>query len=682
MSAHVTRRDFLATAGLAASACALPRAFGAGSEQRPNILVIMADDMGYSDIGCFGGEIHTPNLDALAAGGLRMTQFYNTARCCPSRASLLSGLYSHQTGVGWMAADWDKPGYRGYLSDRCVTIAEVLRPAGYTTLMAGKWHVGEERPHWPVDRGFDEYYGLVSGGSNYWRLDPGRVFARNDQALVPDAPGFYLTDAFTDNALSFLDKYGGKQKPFFLYLAYTSPHWPLHAWPEDIQKYRGQYLIGWDELRRRRYQRMIEMGIVKKEWPLSPRDSVAPAWETLSEEKKRDMDLRMAIYAAQVDRMDQNIGRVVRKLRQLGQLDNTLILFLSDNGGCAEGGAFGFDRATGPLGTAESYSSYGLAWANASNTPFRRFKHWVHEGGISTPLIAHWPAVIKACGETTDQPGHIIDLMATCVDVAGAHYPRERDGKQIVPLEGESLAPILREGQRKGHDALYWEHEGNRAVRQGDWKLVSRFPRHWELYNLRQDRTEQHDLAQAQPARVKEMVAMYVAWARRSQVLPWPVRRPPSSDKREFVLKAGDQLEGKEVPNIADTAFTVSAVVEATGDGVIVAQGGSQVGFSLLVEDGKPAFAVRSWEATTTIRADQSILGKRAVLRAQLDQEGAMTLWIDQTKAAAGAAPILIHTVPGEGLSVGRDAGNPVGAYAAPSPFHGTIHELRLTLER
>ncbi|MBE7558299.1 sulfatase-like hydrolase/transferase [bacterium] len=425
---------------------------------------------------------------------------------------------------------------------------------------------------------------------------------------------------------------------------------------------------------------MIGMGIVRKEWPLTPRDSVAPAWDSLGEDRKRDLDLRMAIYAAQVDRMDHNIGRVVQRLRQLGRLDNTLILFLADNGGCAEGGPFGFDRGEGPLGTADSYSSYGLGWANASNTPFRRYKHWVHEGGIATPLIAHWPAVIKARGTLSDQPGHIIDLMATCLDVAGAKYPREFGGHEITPLEGKSLLPILEGKKRKGHEAIFWEHEGNRAVRAGDWKLVSRFPGKWELYNLQEDRTELHDLAAEHPRKVRELEALYKQWAERSQVLPWPVRTPPSSGRREFVLKVGDRLEGGEVPNIAETALRVSASVTATGDGVIVAQGGSQAGFALSVEDGRPAFTVRSWQATTTIRSGQSILGRKVTLRAQLDENGAMTLWIDDEKTAKGSAPILIHTVPGEGLFVGRDPGNPVGAYAAPSAFAGTIHEVRLTL--
>ena len=496
--------------------CAVRSAESAGAA-RPNIVIIMADDMGFSDLGCYGSEIRTPNIDALAAGGLRFTQFYNTARCCPTRAALLTGLYPHQAGVGHMTSDRNRPAYRGFLNDRCVTIAEALRQAGYRTLMTGKWHVGEARPHWPVDRGFDRYYGLVSGGSNYFRLDPGRIMARGDQPCSPSGERFYLTDAFTDAAVEFLDGQGGSDKPFFLYVAYTAPHWPLHAWPEDIARYRGKYKIGWDELRRRRHARQIELGLVEARWPLTPRDSEAPAWADAP--NKDDLDLRMAVYAAQIDRMDQNVGRIVAKIRQLEQTDNTLIMFLSDNGGCAE--VVDHGKPGVPAGDKDSFLSYGLPWANASNTPFRLYKHWVHEGGISTPLIAHWPAVIRQHGGITSQVGHVIDLMATCIDVAGAEYPASFHEKPIIPLEGKSLLPTFRGQQRAGHDAIFWEHEGNRAVRQGKWKLVSRYPGKWELYDLEADRTELHDLAADHPDKVKELTSLYDRWAQRAGVVPW-----------------------------------------------------------------------------------------------------------------------------------------------------------------
>jgi arylsulfatase len=485
--------------------------------QRPNIVIIMADDMGFSDLGCYGSEIATPNIDRLAAGGLRFTQFYNTARCCPTRGCLLTGLYPHQAGVGHMVGKGPAPAYQGYLNDRCVTIAEVLRKGGYRTLMAGKWHVGEERPHWPCDRGFDEYFGLISGASNYFRLDPGRKMARNNEPFEPSGDRFYMTDAFADQAVKFLDKYGREPAPFFLYLAYTSPHWPLHAWPEDVAKYRGKYKSGWDALRERRHKQQIALGIVDARWPLSPRDPKAPAWADAAD--KDNLDLRMAVYAAQIDRMDQNIGKVLSTIGEIGAEQNTLVLFLADNGGCAEK----VDRGTPGVfaGHKDSFLSYGLPWANASNTPFRLYKHWVHEGGISTPLIAYWPAVIEKRAAITREVGHLIDLMATCVDVSGVEYPATYNGKPISPMEGKSLMPIFRTGTRGGHEAIYWEHEGNRAVREGKWKLVSRHPDEWELYDLDADRTELNNLADKYPDRVQAMADKYKAWADRCGVLPW-----------------------------------------------------------------------------------------------------------------------------------------------------------------
>ncbi len=489
---------------------------GAQSKPRPNIVLIMADDMGFSDIGCYGGEIQTPNLDRLAKGGVRFTHFYNTARCCPTRAALLTGLYNHQAGVGHMVNNRGTPAYQGYLNDRCVTIAEALRPAGYRTLMTGKWHVGENRPHWPCDRGFEHYYGLISGGSNYFRLDKGRKMAVDNEPHTPSGDRFYMTDAFSDHAVNFADEYSGKKDPFFLYLAYTAPHWPLHAWPEDIARYRGKYRIGWDELRKRRHGRQIEMGIVDKRWPLTPRDAKVPGWNDV--QNPDEWDLRMSVYAAQIHRMDQGIGRLVAKLEEKKQLDNTLIMFLADNGGCAEENIGG--EVPGAPGPADSFTSL-TPWANASNTPFRLYKHWVHEGGISTPFIAHWPDRIRKRGGLTNQPGHLIDVMATCLDVSGAAYPAQRNGTPITPLEGRALTPILEGRRRNAHPALYWEHEGNRAVREGDWKLVSRHPGDWELYDLKADRTELNNLAAANTDRVGRMKKMYEAWAGRCGVVEW-----------------------------------------------------------------------------------------------------------------------------------------------------------------
>jgi len=486
---------------------------------RPNIVVIFVDDMGYSDIGCYGSRIQTPNLDGMAARGIRFSQFYNTPRCCPSRAALLTGLYPHQAGIGHMVGDYGKPGYRGFLNDRCATIAEALRLGGYRTLMSGKWHVGEQRPHWPVDRGFDQHVGLISGASNYWKLDTQRQMAVNGDPFVPEGDGFYMTDFITDRAVDFIGRYGGDaDTPFFLYTAYTAPHWPLHAWPEDIERYRGTYACGWDAVRDERLARQIETGIIQDKWPMTPRDPKAPPWAEVGD--KEALDLKMAVYAAQVDRMDQGVGRILAALREAGCEDNTLVMFLSDNGGCAEE----IDRGEPgvPPGPKESFVSYGLPWANASNTPFRLYKHWVHEGGIATPFIAQWPAGIQAPGRTTHQVGHIIDVMATALDVAGVEHPAEVDGSPVQPLEGVSLRGILEDEPWEGHDVLYWEHEGNKAVRQGRWKLVCKHPGAWELYDMAADRTELNDLSDRHADKAAELAALYDVWARRCNVEPWP----------------------------------------------------------------------------------------------------------------------------------------------------------------
>jgi len=492
---------------------------------RPNIVIIMADDMGFSDLGCYGSEIATPALDQLADKGLRFTQFYNTARCCPTRASLLTGMASHAAGVGHMVENKGKPGYAGHLNNRCVTIAEVLGVAGYRTYMSGKWHVGEQRPHWPVDRGFQRSYSLVSGGSNYFRLDPGRTLARDDQRIEPEA-NWYITDAITDNAVGFLKEHKAGE-PFFMYVAYTSPHWPLHAHADDIAKYRGKYKIGWDELRKRRHARQIELGIVDKSWPITPRDPQVPAWEDVKDQD--DADLRMAVYAAQIDRMDQGIGKIVEQLTAMSALEDTLILCLADNGGCAE--IINRGKPGVPAGGADSFLSYGVGWANASNTPFRMYKHWVHEGGVSSPLIAHWPAGLKRKG-ITQEPGHLVDLMATCVDLAGAEYPKTFKEREIAPLAGTSLKPVF-DGQSRSPDhTIYWEHEGNRAVRRGNWKLVAKFKGPWELYDLAADRTEMNNLAKSQPEKVQQLTGLWNDWAARNNVLPWEeVNKPKGPGK-------------------------------------------------------------------------------------------------------------------------------------------------------
>ncbi|HOC56135.1 MAG TPA: arylsulfatase [Verrucomicrobiota bacterium] len=521
-------------------------AVAATAGPRPNIAVILVDDMGFSDLGCYGSEIPTPNLDKLAARGLRFTQFYNTGRCCPTRASLLTGLYPHQAGVGHMVTDRKQPGYRGNLNDRCVTIAEVLRGAGYRTAMAGKWHVTRyteptveaEKANWPRQRGFDHYFGVIKGTANYFRPDS---LARENEHIQPPPDGFYTTDAFVDNAIKFIDD-GDKSKPFFLYLAFNAPHFPLMAPAEEIAKFRGKYRVGWDKLRERRHARQIELGIVDKAWPMAPRPPEVNPWESLTPAQQDRFDHIMAIYAAVVTRMDAAVGRFVEGLRQRRALDNTLILFLSDNGGNAETGPDGRYVGQNP-GSEDSNVFCGQSWATLLNTPFRRYKHYNHEGGISTPLIAHWPARISSGGQLRAQPGHLVDIMATCVDVAGATYPKQFQGKAIQPMEGRSLLPAFENQLIIQRDALFWEHEGNAAVRVADWKLV-RMGRNspWELYDLKADRTEQHDLAAAQPERVKELAARWDAWAERAQVKPYPAGDPadtgaPKKGKKKRAAK-------------------------------------------------------------------------------------------------------------------------------------------------
>ncbi len=510
---------------------AAPAAFAA-APKRPNLLVILADDLGYSDIGPFGGEIATPNLDSLARQGVRFTQFYNCARCCPTRASLLTGLYNHQAGVGHMIQDRGVPAYQGYLNDKCATIGESLKPAGYTTLMSGKWHVGEQPAHWPTRRGFDHYFGLISGASNYFRLEGARRMALDSEPYTPPPnnagtkEGFYMTNAIGDHAVRMLRE-APKGNPFLLYLAFTSPHWPLHALPEDISRYRGTYMKGWDRLRLERHERQLAAGIVDRRWPLSPRDAGVPAWDTLSQAEKDQWDLRMAVYAAQVECMDRNIGRVLEQLRRSGQLDNTLVMFMADNGGCAEENIGGEKQAKDPVpGGPDSFTSYRRPWANASNTPYRLWKQFTHEGGIASPFIAAWPAGFRRAGQLDATPGHVIDVLPTLLDAAAAQRAAAPQGRELLPLEGRSLLPAFRGGKAAERRITGWEHQGHRAVRMGDWKLVSSYGKPWELYNLAEDRTELRDLAGQDAPRAAAMSGEFESWAARCGVVPWSQLNP------------------------------------------------------------------------------------------------------------------------------------------------------------
>lgn len=525
--------------------------------ERPNILIILADDMGYSDLGCYGSEIRTPNLDRMAQNGIRFTQMYNCARCCPTRASLLTGLYPHQAGVGHMVQDRGFPEYQGYLRDDCVTLAEVLRMGGYRTYMSGKWHVGGPinplRPEtWavgepghptPRQRGFDRYWGTLGGAGSYFHP---HALLDDDTVIHPGSAdydlGYYYTDAISDHAAAMIEETAQANRPFLLYVAYTAPHWPLHALPEDIAHYEGRYRKGgWDALRTARHEELKGLGLLNPKWEISPRDEQAPPWPEVQYKDWEDM--RMAVYAAQVDRMDQGVGKIMATLRRLGLEEHTLVMFLSDNGGCAEFLAEdghtqryatqtldGKPIRTGNIpnvrpGGPDTFMSYDLPWANASNSPFRLYKHWVHEGGIATPFVVQWPAVIRG-GRIEHMPCHVIDIMATCLEVSGVPYPKEYNGQAITPLEGESLAPVLRGESWLRKRPLFWEHEGNLAVRDGRWKLVRKYPGDWELYDMVEDRTELHDLHHANAAQAERMIRMYHEWAERCHVRDWPLPRP------------------------------------------------------------------------------------------------------------------------------------------------------------
>lgn len=494
-------------------------------ESKPNIIVIMVDDMGFSDIGCYGSEIPTPNIDRLAMNGLRYTQFYNTGRCCPTRASLLTGLYPHKTGMGWMtASDLGHPGYTGDLNNNSLTIAQVLKPAGYSTYMAGKWHVtGDKyfkiedsisRHNWPLQRGFDRFFGGLSGGGSYFTPD----FLVSGNSLLEDTSAdFFYTDAITDTAVKYIRQHH-TDDPFFMYVAHFAPHYPLHALQEDIEKRKGKYLLGWDSIRQYRLEKMQRIGIVDESLSLSKREEKVPAWTEIPDSEKEQWDLRMAIYSAQIIDVDDGIGKILDALEQKGQLDNTLIMFLSDNGACAENPSWQPEY----MGTDSSFTAYNIHWANASNAPLREYKKWNHEGGIATPLIVHWPVMGIEKGSLTSQMGHVIDIMPTCLEAAGASYP---ENDSIYAFQGMSLiSSFTKDTFDRG--AVFFEHETNRGVRYGKWKLASEgigeppWAGEWELYNLEEDRIEANNLAETYPEKVEEMAKMWEQWAQENNVYP------------------------------------------------------------------------------------------------------------------------------------------------------------------
>ncbi|SKC86162.1 arylsulfatase [Ohtaekwangia koreensis] len=537
----------------AVSSYTLPDAYAQKSKgQKPNIILIMADDMGYSDIGSYGGEINTPNLDRLATEGLRFKEFYNNSICAPTRASLITGQYPHRAGLGYFDVDLGLPAYQGFLNKQSLTFGEVLRGAGYSTLLSGKWHVGKDSLSWPNQRGFDQFYGVLGGGANYFNDYPmplgGRdypvVLLENNKKLKPKPDSYYFTDEITNHAVNFLDEQDKSGKPFFLYLAYTAPHWPLHALPEDIAKYKGKFDQGWDELRKQRHARQIQLGIVPADSKIAQRDDI-PAWENLTYDEQKLWASRMEVYAAMIDRMDQGIGKILSTLKALKKDDNTLIIFISDNG--AEGGTYtlgarGKRYNSGPVGTSGSFDYVYKNWAQVSNTPFRSYKNNMHEGGISSPFIAWYPKKIK--GNTIVKgTGHLIDLAPTFYDIAQAKYPSSFQGTTTHNLVGKSLLPVLTgvTTEVNRSEPIFWERAGNRAVRKGKWKLVSDYEKNkWELYDLEKDRGETTDLADQNPQVVRELSFDYQQWAVRTGVVDYETIKPKDAIGPVNEKKKGD----------------------------------------------------------------------------------------------------------------------------------------------
>ncbi len=506
---------------------------------RPNIIIFMLDDMGYSDLGCFGGEIQTPNMDQLAATGVRFTQMHNCARCCPTRASLMTGQYPQKAGINGMGVN---------LNMNSATIAEVLTEIGYHTGMIGKWHLSETKPvadkkeqlrwlahradygpfsplkNYPSNRGFEEHWGNIWGVVNYF--DPFSL-VHNETPIKEVPKDFYMTDFITQKSLDLIDSYSNDDKPFFLYVAHTAPHWPLHALPEDIAKYKDTYKEGWEVLRKNRYKRMVAMGIIDSSTYKLPENSSGESWADC--DKKAYESACMSAHAAMVDRVDQGMGKIIQKLKENVQYDNTIIFVLSDNGASYERGYLpGFDRpgftrdstiinynAEHP-GPENTWNYIGKAWASASNTPFRFWKKESYEGGSATSFIIHWPNGLKGKENTINRSvAHVIDILPTCLELSGATYPKTINGEKTVSLDGTSILPLLYGQKQSIHDTLYWEHEGGRAIRTGDWKMSSLPGKQWELFNISKDHTEIKDLSGKNQDKVIEMNKGWTNWAKR-----------------------------------------------------------------------------------------------------------------------------------------------------------------------
>ena len=676
----------------------------AQNDERPNIVVILADDLGYSDISPYGGEIDTPNLQRLADGGMRFRRFYNTARCCPTRASLLTGQYPHMAGMGWMVdydGGEDLPGYRGNLAKNTPTIAEVLGASGYQTGLMGKWHVTRTSPelfaqgpngNWPVERGFDKFYGTIHGAASYF--DPYTLTRQNeavDRGSLPE--GYYLTRAIGAETAAFV-RGRDAAKPMLLYMSFTAPHWPLQAPAETIAKYRGRYKRDWDAQRAERFERQMEFGGLPDWTEMTARESMVPEWDSLTEKEKDDFDHKMAIYAAMVDEMDQAIGVLLKSLEDEGILGNTLILFMADNGACQESGLYGSEWDTYKdasfthenWGTGDSFISYGHAGANVSNSPFREYKHYVHEGGVRTPMIAYWAGRTEA-GSWTDTPGHLIDLMPTFMEISGASYPASFQGMKTPELPGKSLVGVL-EGGDLADRAIFFEHEGHRAVTVGSLKAVSKKNQAWEFYDLVADPTETKNLASSRSEEMKRFIAMWDEWAENNQVLPLtPWSSPPGVNVQKMTLEPAEQRPGARSILVAGKSFRVTCTVDDFRDGVVFAHGGSTHGYAIYRKEGKVWFAMR--RGGTLHEVSVEISGKGGsqqgvtIVAEVLADEGVMKLGLYGKRLGSTAkieVPGGLTGQPQDGMDVGRDTNGAVGRYEAEFPYVGKVGSVTVEI--
>jgi arylsulfatase len=716
------------SAAVAVCATARQEATAADTPQRPNFVVIMSDDIGYSDIGAYGGEIRTPTLDRLAAEGRQFTQFYNTARCCPSRASLLTGLYPHQAGIGHLIYNTPHPGYGDFLAPDSSTVAEALRASGYGTYMVGKWHMAPrsynaatDAAHWPTRRGFDKFYGTIAGSGSFF--DPSTL-CRMETFITPDndpeyrPERFYYTDAITDNAVQFLRQHTRERAdaPFFLYVAYTAAHWPLHAPEESIEPYRGRYDAGYEAIHRDRVERLRAAGLLPEIGAIAD-----PVGRWADVEHPRAEASLMEAYAAMITHMDAGIATLIDALRELGHLDNTMIIYVQDNGGCAEDWFSDELTITGALqplapdqlqtralppmqtrdgrpvraggnviaGPEDSYTGYKEAWANVSNTPFRWYKHYVHEGGISTPFIAWWPAGFgRDPGRIVRDPAHLIDIAPTLLDYAGVPFPAERAGVALQPPAGVSLRPVLSgDGRLDRAEPLFWEHESNRAVRDGQWKLVALENQPWELYDISVDRGEMFNLAYKHPERVNRMAAQWDAWAAANRVLPLGGWRDqggaddPAAHPARVTLRQGDKLPGGQSPYLAAGGVCVSAEITA-GEitGVIAAQGGRSHGFSLYAEDGAIVFAVRRNRDLYKL-AIGDLPPPPFTVAAALEKDGMVWVRAGERTVRAGSywGPFISH--PAAGISIGSDSQG-ISRYRDNRPFAGQLGAVVIEARR